>query len=149
MVICPDAWLVDPDGRYAWSPDRGWRAWTEAMAALQAALGRAERLVVLVGMPGAGKSTRAGGSWPAGVVVFDATMVRRGDRRVLIDAARAAGVRVDAVWMDTPVAVCRARNAARSAERRVPDDVFERMAAELAAEPPSTAEGFGAVERVG
>lgn len=149
MVISPDAHLVDADGGYAWSPDRAWRAWTRAMAALEAALPGAARLVVLVGLPGAGKTTYVAEHAGDDAVWFDATMVRRLDRRVLIDAARAAAVPVDAVWLDTPEAVCRARNAARSPERRVPDDVFARMAVALRAEPPTVAEGFRAVDRVG
>jgi predicted kinase len=120
-----------------------------SMGALAEALPRCTHLVVLVGVPGAGKTT-----WLAGqaaecadsMVYFDATLTRRADRAPLIAAARRADRPVDAVWFDTPVAVCRARNAARSLERRVPDAAFDAMARRLSA--PTTAEGFRMVTRV-
>ncbi len=42
------------------------------------------------------------------------------------------------LWFSTPIEVCRARNAARPAERRVPDGVFAFM--ESSFEPPSKEE---------
>ena len=149
MILSPDAMLLHPDGRYEWSPDRAYGAWMSSMAALAEVLPRCTHLVVMVGIPGAGKTT-----WLLGqtadhldsVVYFDATLTRRADRAPLIAAARRADRPIDAVWFDTPVEVCRVRNAARSLERRVPDAAFDAMARRWSA--PTTGEGFRTVTRV-
>jgi predicted kinase len=139
------------------------------------------RVVVLVGLPGSGKSTWArqqGG----GVVSSDETRLLLADdetdqtihrevfatlryllrrrlhlRRPLtfVDATNLAiwertpyrriaelfGARSEAVFFDTSVATCVARNAGRS--RIVPAQIIERMAERLVV--PTIAEGFDAV----
>lgn len=149
MIVSPDALLLHPDGRYEWSPDRAYRAWMASMRALAEVLPRSTHLVVLVGLPGAGKTTwlaARAADVDASIVYFDATLTRPMDRSPLLQAARLADRPVDAVWLDTPVALCRARNAARSLERRVPDAAFDAMVRRLAA--PTGAEGFRTVTRV-
>ena len=79
-------------------------------------------------------------------VVVDNTHPSDAERAPLVAAARAAGVPVRAVWVDTPLQVCLARNAARGEERRVP---LVGISAALARfEPPSVAEGFTRVDVV-
>ncbi len=51
---------------------------------------------------------------------------------------RLKGVRLEAVFFDTPLEVCKARNRARA--RVVPDEVIDRMAAKLV--KPARDEGF-------
>jgi predicted kinase len=75
---------------------------------------------------------------------IDATNLVRRDRKPFLRMARQAGACVEAVWFDTPLAVCLERNAAR--ERQVPAHVIELMAARLV--PPSLEEGFDAVQRI-
>ena len=53
---------------------------------------------------------------------------------------------VRAVWVDTPLDVCLARNAGRPDERRVP--LVGIRAALARFEPPSVAEGFASVDVV-
>ena len=79
-------------------------------------------------------------------VVVDNTNPSAAERAPLVAAARAAGVPVRAVWVDTPLEVCLARNAARPQERRVP--LLGIHAALARFEPPSVAEGYVRVDVV-
>jgi predicted kinase len=79
-------------------------------------------------------------------VVVDNTNPVPEDRAPLVAAARAAGVGVRAVWLDTPVPVCAARNDAREGRARVPPAGLYGTAARFV--PPSTAEGFDRVDVV-
>lgn len=148
MVISPDAHLLHADGRYEWTPTRVYAAWMASMRELAAALPGAESLVLLVGLPGAGKSTWLQANAVEDRVYFDATLTRRADRRVLVKAAQAADRPVAVVWIDTPLDVCLLRNAERPEGRRVPDEVFVRMRQALSSTPPTLQEGFREVLRV-
>ena len=79
-------------------------------------------------------------------VVVDNTNPAPEDRAPLVAAARTAGVGVRAVWLDTPVPVCAARNDAREGRARVPPAGLYGTAARFV--PPSTAEGFDRVDVV-
>ena len=79
-------------------------------------------------------------------VVVDNTNPSAAERAPLVAAARAAGVPVRAVWVDTPLEVCLARNAVRPEPRRVP--LVGIHAALARFEPPSVAEGFARVDVV-
>ncbi|SHN77914.1 Predicted kinase [Geodermatophilus obscurus] len=79
-------------------------------------------------------------------VVVDNTNPAPEDRAPLVAAARAAGAGVRAVWVDTPVPVCAARNDARGGRARVPPAGLYGTAARFV--PPSTAEGFDRVDVV-
>ena len=78
------------------------------------------------------------------VTYIDATNLSRRDRKPFLGAARREGARVEAVWFDTPAAVCQARNEGRA--RKVPAHVIDLMAARMV--PPSKTEGFDAVQRM-
>lgn len=137
-----------------------------------------KKLIVLVGLPGSGKSTWAAGQgvgvlssdavrelltdsaenqevnrlvFPtlrflltmrmqagARATILDATSLTPKERRAWVRTAKDLGSQAEAVFFDTPLAVCKQRNAARS--RVVPEDVMDRFAARLV--PPSEAEGF-------
>ena len=79
-------------------------------------------------------------------VVVDNTDPGVEERAPLIAAARAAGVPVRAVWVDTPVDVCVARNAARGGRARVPEVGFFATVRRLV--PPTPDEGFDRVDVV-
>ena len=76
------------------------------------------------------------------VTWIDATNLTRRERRQWILLARENGASVEAWYFDVPLAVCKARNAART--RVVPERVLNQMAARLV--PPSLQEGFNHVE---
>jgi predicted kinase len=74
----------------------------------------------------------------------DATNLSAHERRQWIKMARSFGYEVHAVYFDVPFAVCVQRNNQR--ERRVPDDVMQKMAERL--RPPSFKEGFSKITLV-
>ena len=79
-------------------------------------------------------------------VVVDNTSPSAEERAPLIAAAQAAGVPVRAVWLDTPLPTCLARNEAREDRARVPLVGVLSARARLAA--PTAAEGFDRVDVV-
>jgi predicted kinase len=79
-------------------------------------------------------------------VVVDNTNPAREDRAPLVAAARAAGIPVRAVWVDTPVEVCVERNEAREGRARVPLKGLLGTRGRLV--PPSRDEDFDRVDVV-
>ncbi len=83
-------------------------------------------------------------------VISDATHARRAWRSDELAIARDRGAKVIAVWFDTPLALCRKRNAARPGgpwgERVVPDDLLQYLARTF--EPPGEDE-FDEVWKIG
>ena len=77
-------------------------------------------------------------------VVVDNTNPGPDERAPLIAAARAAGVGVRAVWVDTPAELCLERNDARQGRRRVP--LVGILATRARFVPPTEAEGFDRVD---
>ncbi len=69
---------------------------------------------------------------------IDSTALTSRERRVWIRLAEMHGCPVEAVFFDTPVEVCRARNESR--ERKVPAEAMERMARRMVR--PAIEEGF-------
>ena len=141
------------------------------------------RIVVLVGMPGSGKSTYLAQVAPAGgglssdavrrlladdetdqsihvqvfqtlrylleqrlsigrpVTYIDATNLTVEERSPYLEIGRKWGCEVEAVFLDTPLAVCLERNAGRA--RKVPEEALVKMAAKLVA--PGVEEGFARI----
>jgi predicted kinase len=79
-------------------------------------------------------------------IVVDNTSPTPEDRAALVAAARAAGVPVRAVWLDTPLALCRERNEAREGRARVPLPGLLGTWTKLV--PPTVEEGFDRVDVV-
>lgn len=147
-IVSPDAHLINEAGQYEWSVPRVQKAWDMARAHLRAVLPEGERLVLMVGVPGAGKSTWLDSHGEPGVVYFDATLCGDRARAEFVTLARSMGKPVEVVWLDTPLAVCLARNAARTPDRRVPEAEVRKMADKLGRFPPHVREGFVRVTRV-
>ena len=149
-VISPDAFLINDEGVYEWTPDRGTAAWDRAYAELGKTLGP---IVVLVGVPGSGKSTwlktkiSEEGLDPK-VVFFDATNVTRVGRQPLIEIAREQDRLIEAVVFQCRLITCLRRNAERPPERRVPTPTMMKMGAAVVTEAPTLSEGFWRLTRV-
>jgi predicted kinase len=150
MIVSPDAYLYDESGRYVWSPDRVKAAWRKAMGSLDRYLqgDRFSKVVLMVGIPASGKSTWLQANHDADGLYFDATFTGVRQRQPVIEAAKRAGKRVEAVIMDTPIGVCFDRNKCRPPDRQVPDDIVINMAVRLTEQPPTKAEGFDDVRTV-
>jgi len=78
------------------------------------------------------------------VTYIDATNLTPKDRRPWVKIAQERGCKIDALFFDVPLAVCKARNAARG--RTVPESAMDKMAAKL--KPPTEAEGFDKIQRI-
>ncbi|WP_242346000.1 AAA family ATPase [Anaeromyxobacter terrae] len=79
-------------------------------------------------------------------VVIDDTNPRREDRAVLVELARALGMRPVLYWFPPDVRASLARNAGRSGRAQVPKVAIFATARRL--EPPEATEGFAAVYEV-
>jgi predicted kinase len=154
-LVCPDDYRM-VDGKYVHVPSEQGAIWKVAYETLHDLIvsSRPTKVVLLIGIPGSGKSTWLSQNAQEGVVYFDATMTGRKDRKRFLEAVRASSkvvgynVPVEAVWLDTAFGICSSRNAARPVDRRVPDHVIESMASRLAETPPEAREGFSQVIRV-
>lgn len=77
-------------------------------------------------------------------VIYDSTNFKHKYRRQLLEKTSGLYDRCDAYYLDIPLQVCLARNAAR--QRREPEAVVAAIHAQLA--PPSYEEGFDNIYRV-
>lgn len=150
MIICPDDHLINDAGLYEWSVERVTQAWRTSESQLDAALmnPRLSQLVLVVGLPGAGKTTTLAklGASDHEAVFFDAAaLCRRSSRADYIKKATRFGWKVSALVIDTPPQTCLERNLARPDNRRVPEVSMTRWAAALAACPPSKDEGLAEI----
>lgn len=143
-VISPDAYLINEEGEYEWSPPRAKAAWDSAYDALKEALAddSTEELVLMCGIPGAGKSTWLQNHRQEGVVYFDATFTNRRARKGVIRFAQEFGVPYSILVLNTPLSICSERNDTRTPDRRVPDAVMDRMQGSLLRDLPTKWEGF-------
>ena len=78
------------------------------------------------------------------VTCIDATNLTAKERRPYVRLARERGCRIEALYFDVPLEVCKARNAARG--RKVPESAMDKMAAKITR--PTMAEGFDRVRIV-
>ncbi len=78
------------------------------------------------------------------VTCVDATHLTPRERKPYLKIGERYDCRVEALYFDVPLEVCKQRN--RKRKRRVPDDVMDRMAAKL--QRPSRAEGFSRIRVV-
>jgi predicted kinase len=150
MIIEPDKHYLE-NGRYVWSPQRRDAAWARAFADLEKALatGRIRRVILLLGIPGSGKSTWADAHDGDDVVIFDGFFGYRERRTRALEIGAAAKVPVEVVWLEADWDTCVARNARRPEDRRVPEETMAQMRRLLEEDPPTVAEGFTAVRREG
>jgi len=144
MILSPDHHLVDAEGQYLWSADGAARAWTRVTQEVRYLLPQFDRLVLLVGLPAAGKSTwvTTPGNQDPKALFIDATFVARSWRTPFIQMARQAGKPVDAIVFMTPFPVILERNSHRPATRTPPVEKLKLWQETLIKEFPTVDEGF-------
>lgn len=84
-------------------------------------------------------------------VVFDATNTLRSYRAEMISAGKQVASKTVCIWLDIPLEVCIARHLERVKRGicvTLPVSVIERMASQLAANPPDVAEGFDEIRQI-
>ena len=144
MIVSPDHHLYTTEGVYHWTPERVKAAWATAGEQFHRALSwpvKPSKVVLLAGLPGAGKSTWLSDQADEDVLYFDATFAEARWRKPWIEAARDAGIPVEIVWVDTPLDVCIERQSFRSEDRRVPIKTLRSMHHRITSSPPSEDEG--------
>lgn len=122
VVVSPDHLLYHSDGTYEFTPERAAAAWRDSYQ-MAASLMKVRR-----------------------DFVFDATFTTVISRSALLHLAKGMGYNVEALWLDTPVPVCMERNDTRPGDRRIPDQVLFKMAAEM--QPPTSDEGWDRIVQV-
>jgi predicted kinase len=147
MHINPDHFLVTESGRVV-TPERNEVAWEQCYRVLGEELARqgdVSKVFVLIGPQGAGKSfwARSYAAENPSTILFDAILVKRDERAPILRAVKEQSGTAVAVWFDTPLDICIARNAARPVDERMPEQAIRNVYAAL--EAPSTDEGFDEV----
>lgn len=145
MILSPDHFLYHADGTYDWTPSRVSSAWRMTLEGVARLLQdpRITSLTLLMGLPGAGKSTWLRHHEVSGVLYVDATFMTRESRLPFLREALAAGKPCDVVFLNTDLEVCQERNASRSSDRAVPREKMIQFA--LALESPTMDEGFRSI----
>lgn len=144
MHINPDNFLQTPEGRVT-TPERNKVAWDRCYEALEAAArlaGPSTKVYLLVGPQGSGKSTwaRSRSAQHSPDIYFDAILVKRSERARVLEIVRPFGISAVAVWFQTSLPNCLARNALRPNDEVVSEQGIRNVFAAL--EPPSIEEGF-------
>ncbi len=86
-----------------------------------------------------------------GDVVFDATNTIQTHRFERINVPKPYADKIICIWMDTPLEICIARHLERmkrGIRTTLPISVIERMARQLADNPPDISEGFNEIKRI-
>jgi predicted kinase len=149
-IVSPDNYLYS-NGKYIWSVERVKFAWDKSYQQLQDLLKteQFERVVLLVGVPGAGKSTFLSRlKDDPKTIYFDATFTSRRLRSRPLQIAKQYSVPVEAIVIDVPFKVAKERNSTRDNDRRVPEQILQNMYNKLKQEPPTKDEGFKEIHTV-
>lgn len=148
-VVRPDDLLPKGEGR--WTTETVPEAFAEAARQLRAHLAdpAVRTVIVLVGIPGAGKTTWCAAQPPDdSTVVYDVVNADPKRRAALARRISAAGKVPVAVHLVTPLSLALVRNAERPPWRRVPEAFVRQAAIKLRRDPPKLAEGWARVDVV-
>ena len=112
-------------------------------------VGHGATLYVVFGLQGAGKSTwvsRNAAQFGEQAVFLDGPLPSRRHRKRALSIAAEMGCRAIAIWVNAPLEVAKARNAARRGLARIREEAIMHVFEHL--EPPSVEEGFAEVFEV-
>jgi hypothetical protein len=143
-IVSPDYFVHADDGSYPWAEDRVLWAWARTEEALTLALKAkgSHRLMLVVGIPGSGKTTWIKAADEPGTVYLDATLTRRSDRQSWARFADKLNKATYATVLLTPVNECMLRNASRGHDRAIPPQAMLRMKAQLLQNPVTGDDGI-------
>lgn len=143
MILSPDDVLAS-DGPYLWTQERVSFAWATVLGRASSLLASPEvrKLVLLVGLPGAGKTTWLRSHEEPDVLYVDATFTKRSERARLLELSASACKPCGVVLFTTPYDLCASRNALRPPGRSVPIEKMEKLHSQLSGTPPDLSEGF-------
>jgi len=151
VIICPDNYLLDDKGVYAFSRHRANEAWQKAILDVDDQLKQRVPSIVYVlsGPQGAGKTTWAAQHRPTAPGVslyFDATLPFSSDRAALVVRARRVGARIACIRFLTSLEKCIRNSSSRELGRQIPEkvirDVFDAF------EEISVDEGFDEIHMI-
>lgn len=131
MIVSPD----DIIGETPWSPAVAREAWQDTAHIWETSLqsGQFNRAIIMVGLPGSGKSTAARKMDDDHTLILDSTMTVSARRDEYAAICGHYNVPVCFVYCDASADTCKARQKGRRFP--VPFDVIDRMASQLEASP--------------
>lgn len=147
MIISPDSLL--PDGPTRWEQALVGEAFATCHRAIRDTHLHDPSIVavgIIMGVPGAGKSTVAPRLDSPSSVLMEAVWASAGHRKGFAERVKAARRTAVCWWVRTPLEVCRERNNARSEWRRVPDSVLVAAHRAIEKDRPTRREGWTVVE---
>ena len=147
MIVCPDNYRMI-EGKYVFDRETEGDVWKRAYKAFYQGLLAHRRGCILVGPPGSGKSTWLAACASPNVVYFDATGTKLLERRILLILASVTDSEISAVVFRTPLTICLQRNAERSEDRRIPENVIFQMYLNIMNTPPTLEEGFSKIDDI-
>ena len=146
VVIETDQYLGKNNGDL-WTRELFEEAWRQSLKDLEIALRRpgVAKLVLVVGIPAAGKSTAMAGAEAGAVYLDEAYLVEKDRRSAAMAIAKKLGLPTEVLWVDTPLEVCIQRNEKRASNRRVPLEVQTYVHETLKQKPPTKGEGLSRI----
>ena len=150
MILSPDDYLLDEDGRYMWTPERSRMAWGRIQQEVLDLLPRHSKLVLLAGLPGAGKTcwVHTPGNIEPGALYLDATFVKKVWRRPFLQLALRLGKPIEILCFKVPLSTLLERNSKRPTTRTPGPEVLIEWFETFNREFPSTSDGFNRVETI-
>lgn len=150
LLISPDHFLINESGLYEWTPQRAHKAWQRSYKLLSQGMASGEynRVTIMCGPPGSGKSTAANAHLKEvdNTIIFDATFKNRKARKQILKMVKKTDLSLTCIVMNTDLNTCIERNETRSPDRKIPKDIIENMYNSLQESMPTLEEGFDVVE---